>query len=746
MGSMTVGESAISENSSPKLKPGIRMSVDFVPAARKHVSFLRTVHHSASLHQTGFLSRAIRRYHRLWMPLYAQISDSSPLVLPPVDVQYIWFCHTLNPAAFRRYCMSRFSKVIEKPAIFDDENEEYAMKRCREIWKQRYPNEPIDPRDCPEDPAGDTDIHGVDLLAVAIKQLRFYKLVSDPFWGESSFLVSAKHRYRGFIYLLQKFRDGHSLLVPTIDILLIWITHQSFPASYHRDVGDMEMFGDWECMKEEDVKATCRLWEATFDHPYERAGVTFNRTRSPVYWEASAVDVNRGFKSLEPRLVTEACIFMKGNVEEGCVKKTFLRLKTIRRHKEFRIDRHVSSILRCSSEMAFWQKECQLWCELGTRGIAVELRRKGRGLFRSELAEDIVFSWKEVMRAPSLTVGRVITVVEKQGKAKLRVVVSMTPPVQAPYLLKCVPDRVTDDAGAMISDVILRMNKYRPQEGRWLSRTVLDHSGKECFVIRIRMAQGFWRRGGENPKPVKWEERIIQVCDGPWSYVADSIGIAPERIVGTATPKVDVRDEVLHGNGVIWSLSTGYELTIQWARGLDFSLENNTSGEHVRLLKGRKLQYQVAEPHLDEDDIEEGFVTLVRYSSDDPVGRATALLNWRFFTVEFLPEEDAATVLLVCTAIVRTVSDVKGEDVGNLLVRRRLKQAKAGSRDWGSVILGHDRFSQLEDEISSNVHLQPWHWNPKEVISLPEMSYSFQTGFGQSSNADGGDRLYQGGI
>ncbi|CAN6468724.1 unnamed protein product [Victoria cruziana] len=521
---------------------------------------------------------------------------------------------------------------------------------------------------------------------------------------------------------------------------------QSFPVSYHRDVGDMEIFGDWESVKDEDMAATCRLWETTFDHPYERAGVTFSRTRSPVYWEASAVDVNRGYKSLEPRLVTEACLFMKGNVGEGDVNQTFLRLKTVRRHKEFRMDRHVSGILESSPEMTFWRKEFQLWCELGTRGIILELRGKGNRFFGSELVEDIVFTWKEVTRAPSLTVGREVKVVEKQGKAKLRLVASMTPPVQAPYLLKCVPDRVTDDAGAMISDVILRMNKYRPQEGRWLSRTVLDHGGKECFVIRIRMAQGFWRRGGESPKPVKWEERIIQVCDGPWSYVADSVGVAPEKIVGTAIPKVGEKEEVIRDNGVVWSLSTGYELIIRWARGLDFSLENKTSGEPVRLLKGRKLQYQVPEQHLGNGDVDEGFVTLVRYSSDDPIGRATALLNWRLFAVEFLPEEDAATVLLVCTAIVRTISDVKGEDVGNLLVRRRLKQAKAGSRDWGSVLLSHDTFSQEKDEISTNLHLQPWHWNPMEVISLPEMSYSFQTGFGQSSNADGGDKLYRGGL
>lgn len=61
--------------------------------------------------------------------------------------------------------------------------------------------------------------------------------------------------------------------------------------------------------------------------------------------------------------------------------------------------------------------------------------------------------------------------------------------LQGPYLLKTVPDRVTDDAGAMLSNLILRMNKYQPQQGRWITRTVLNHFGRECFVIRIRQAR-----------------------------------------------------------------------------------------------------------------------------------------------------------------------------------------------------------------------------------------------------------------
>ena len=41
------------------------------------------------------------------------------------------------------------------------------------------------------------------------------------------------------------------------------------------------------------------------------------------------------------------------------------------------------------------------------------------------------------------------------------------------------------------------------------------------------MAGGFWRRGGETPSAVKWEDRIIEIREGSWSYVAGSIGRAP---------------------------------------------------------------------------------------------------------------------------------------------------------------------------------------------------------------------------
>jgi len=45
--------------------------------------------------------------------------------------------------------------------------------------------------------------------------------------------------------------------------------------------------------------------------------------------------------------------------------------------------------------------------------------------------------------------------------------------------------------------------------------------------LNYRVGGGFWRRGSEAPSAVKWEDRIIEIREGSWSYVAGSIGRAP---------------------------------------------------------------------------------------------------------------------------------------------------------------------------------------------------------------------------
>lgn len=139
---------------------------------------------------------------------------------------------------------------------------------------------------------------------------------------------------------------------------------------------------------------------------------------------------------------------------------------------------------------------------------------------------------------------------------------------------------------------------------------------------------------------------------------------------------------------------------------------------------------------------DDGFVTLVRFTEDNPTGRATALLNWKLSVVELLPEEDAVLVLLLCVSILRTVSEITKEDVGRLLVRRRLKEAKLGARDWGSVLLHPSSLSPSSD----SPYLWPWYLNADEVMAQHEDDGITRQPEFKYSPAEGSDMLYKRGI
>jgi hypothetical protein len=42
-----------------------------------------------------------------------------------------------------------------------------------------------------------------------------------------------------------------------------------------------------------------------------------------------------------------------------------------------------------------------------------------------------------------------------------------------------------------------------------------------------RAAKGSWRKSGDRPVGVDWNERVINIHQGGWNYVANSVGIAP---------------------------------------------------------------------------------------------------------------------------------------------------------------------------------------------------------------------------
>lgn len=118
----------------------------------------------------------------------------------------------------------RFSKLIGKPSIFNEENEDYALNRCREIWVRKYPNEPFDNEE--DSNQKDDIICNEDLLAEVSKQRCLYARFCEPYMSELVYLIAAKRRFKGLLYMMQRFSDGCCRLVPTTDILLMLMTHQ----------------------------------------------------------------------------------------------------------------------------------------------------------------------------------------------------------------------------------------------------------------------------------------------------------------------------------------------------------------------------------------------------------------------------------------------------------------------------------------------------------------------------------------
>ncbi|KAJ0254474.1 Enolase [Hirschfeldia incana] len=721
----------------------IRIGTDIVSAARRLIVLLRSIGDCQWLHHPPVISEAIRRYEELWMPLISDLTVGSkpPIILPPLDVEWVWFCHSLNPVSYRDYCQKRFSKLIGKPAIYDEENEDYAVSQCEKFWIRRYPDESFENRVDPDSPETVSSANE-DVKTEVEKQRFLWEKFSAPYMSETVYLIAARLRYKGFLLILHKFKDEISRLVPASDILLMWLTHQTYPTIYTEDVGEMleemmrKVVRNGEAVEKSEVETTKKLWNRYFNQPYEKAGgeltvVIANesplRNNTMFYWPVSDIDVNTAYKSIRPRFVLELCIFIRMNPKAEQNESSFLRLRVARCHRKLQLDKKLTDLSRDGS----WQKGWHVYCEFGTQGVVLESRcdRRRRGICftRKKPEEMIAFLWNDLLRAHSLASGRFL------GK-QVSVFASVTPPVQAPYLLRFVPDRVTDDSGAMISDSIQRTNNSRAQEGRWLTRTVLDHAGRECFVIRIRVGKGVFRRGGEVPSPVKSEERITEIRVGSWSYVEGSIGKAPVKVVGTVTPKEPVEDW-----DAAWDFSSGDELLIRWDSSGSISelgLQSTKPGSLVRLLTGRRMQYKG-----DSEENNQGFVTIVRSTEEDPTEKATALIDWKHQAVEFLPEEDAVFVLLLSVSIIRSVTQKRREDVGKLLVRKRITEA-TGERDWGSVIVDA---SSSNVSSSSSPYLEPWYRNSGKVMAMEEKAQVARYPYPvmSYSNVDGGDSLYK---
>ncbi|KAF2295742.1 hypothetical protein GH714_033792 [Hevea brasiliensis] len=86
------------------------------------------------------------RYNACWLPLLAKHSESpvseGPLVVP-LDSEWVWHCHRLNPVRYKTDCEELFGRILDNSNVASSVKG-VCRKQTQEIWKKLYPDEPYD--------------------------------------------------------------------------------------------------------------------------------------------------------------------------------------------------------------------------------------------------------------------------------------------------------------------------------------------------------------------------------------------------------------------------------------------------------------------------------------------------------------------------------------------------------------------------------------------------------------------------
>jgi hypothetical protein len=294
-------------------------SCDLVSNAKKHIQFLKDIHpyttvRFASLQDepvTADVLESLRRYENLWLPLLSETPTEPPelQLIPPPDIAWLWYCHRLAPQQYIKYCRSNFQsgRIIEANPPFSMIGEVQAINviaSTKKLWKQKYPNEKFylpndDVRPIASSIDNDVPVYplldGFDLIGSAKRQVTFLWQVSGKEYSDDQFLHNGVENYEKFLRLTDLAMQQDFILVPTLQIDLMWHTHiltsiQNYNAdciqiNNHRMYHDDSLTDRTEGgILDTSYNATKELWESTYDTDYVVDGGMYRGEPPLVYY------------------------------------------------------------------------------------------------------------------------------------------------------------------------------------------------------------------------------------------------------------------------------------------------------------------------------------------------------------------------------------------------------------------------------------------------------------------------------
>ncbi|XP_044974400.1 glycine-rich domain-containing protein 1-like isoform X4 [Hordeum vulgare subsp. vulgare] len=295
---------------------GIGIGEDLVPAALRQLEFLAAVDRRRWLYDGPLLHRAIRRYKACWLPLLAKhtkaaiLADDEPLVVP-LDCEWIWHCHRLNPNRYIKDCKRLYGRILDSNNVKSSVQAK-SKDPSEKVWTELYPGEPFELEYTTESVyVGDGTAGGIsyDLISAVKRQSSFVYQVGTPTMHDRRFLEDALARYKGFLYLIKMNQEkGTNLFrVPTYDVDLMWHTHQLNPLAYRDD-----MVGLLGRVLEHDDTDDDRAEGKKLDTGFSGTTEQFEDCFGVRYWKAGAM-----YRGSLPSPVTSVPRIEFGGEEDG---------------------------------------------------------------------------------------------------------------------------------------------------------------------------------------------------------------------------------------------------------------------------------------------------------------------------------------------------------------------------------------------------------------------------------------------
>ncbi|KAM7275109.1 hypothetical protein ACFE04_016975 [Oxalis oulophora] len=639
----------------------INISVDLINAAKSQLHFLSAVDNYPCLHQQGStLDHAIYRYNACWLPLLAKHTDSpiskGPLVVP-LDCEWIWHCHRLNPVQYKKDCEELYGKILDNFGVASSVQGLVCKGETKEIWNKLFPDESYE-FDVTKALDGDGSKKNsqlekctrYDLLSAVKRQSPFYyqeqllrmllfaeiltMLVQDsednkfemsftchvsrPHMNNDIFLKEAVERYKGFLHLIKRNKEMslRRFCVPTYDVDLIWHTHQLNPAAYCKDLNETlgkvlehdDMDSDRTKGKKLDTgfSGTTKQWEDTFGRRYWKAGAMYRgSTPSPL----TGVPFLSNVKSTD--LAASNDVLKTIQFPEVKVVEVFLEVVAVKNLPEGHKGKLLISFSKTQPDKFLnTQRKLTILSESGEKQVAS---------FQCEPKGELVFelishspSNLPVKRAPktmgttSLSLQEFLVPVSKLSAEKWVELVPTSGNASANTIsLRIAVSFTLPTVAPHIFHLVRSWSLPKssclfPLPGKGLSKSrarVVDESHTE--VMNLQMRESAQAKSREGSFPTK-------------------------QVVGIT--KSDETHTLAEFDGTKWSLmySDGCLQLQKKAKEEGYVLEL-AGNRMLKIFPGKKLDYE--SKHCEHQRTEQDFMTVVEFSAKFPYGKAVALLD-----------------------------------------------------------------------------------------------------------------------